>query len=87
MSVMLPQGFKSYWSPKSQLIPTAHVLGIFYACLGGGQLASHLGKVKRGRPASCLSSSTVINTDTKWPRPHVSENLDQSVAPTLECGY
>lgn len=36
----------NFWSPKSQLIPTAHVFSIFYICLGGVQLASHLGKVK-----------------------------------------
>lgn len=48
MPVMVLQGLNSYWSPKSQLIPTAHMSGIFYTCLGEDQLACHLGKEKNG---------------------------------------
>jgi len=46
MPAVLSQALNSYQSPNSQLIPAARVLGIFYNCLGQGQLASHLGKAK-----------------------------------------
>lgn len=46
MPIMILQGLNTYCSSKSDLIPTAHMSGIFYTFLGEGQLASHLGKVK-----------------------------------------